>query len=133
MPEILQNRIKVIIISILLSILCLTMGCAADSNRGTNDTMIESEDGEKMENLIKTISEILGCSEQTAQSVYEMIEKHVDGNIVKVSKESENVRVRLKIIDDSENVYIAVIGRGYVVDAIYRGSEDGERIYRMIK
>lgn len=88
-----------------------------------------------MENqaVIYELEDILGCSDQTAQSFRTNLEEAISGQIVEIeSIPNEFYRV-LKVTSDSGDVFFAKVMSGYFLSKVCAGSLDGEVVYKAIR
>ena len=82
--------------------------------------------------MVNRISELLGCGQRTSQSIYNIIKKSVGCDLVSIEREEDSVYKKIVVKTVNDNCYIVLIGRGYVVQEIYKDSCEGECIYRII-
>ncbi len=132
--EVLRDRIKGICIIVLVMLLCI--GCQNDEKEeNISDLNAEKveESQEESENMISKVSAILGCDEETAKGVLEIIEENIDGNVKDIIEGESKVKKRLLVTNSEDTQYVVLVGRGYFVSEIYRDSEKGERIYFAIQ
>ena len=85
------------------------------------------------EELAETLSELLGCNQRTSQSILNTLNRYSDDPIINITKDESSKRTRLFLSGREGNRYLAVMGRGYVVEALYRNDENGEQIYRIFQ
>ncbi len=85
------------------------------------------------EELAETLSELLGCNQRTSQSILNTLNRYSDDPIINITKDESSKRTRLFLSGREANRYLAVMGRGYVVEALYRNYENGEQIYRIFQ
>ena len=82
---------------------------------------------------IRSIADLLDCSPRTAESLYDSLRGIIGEEFSKFEKIQDGPCRYLRAETGSGNTYFAAIARGYFISSVYRGSADGERIYRAIR
>lgn len=80
-------------------------------------------------NITAELGNLLGCDERTAQSVRKNISRAIKNEISTVTAKTDSIGIKLTVTDENGDVYVVFIDRGYFVSEIFKGSENGERIY----
>lgn len=87
----------------------------------------------KTDKVISRISETLGCSSKTAESLARTLTSRISEEISAVEKIQLGPVRYLKLTTISGQDYWAAVERGYFISEIYKDSLNGERIYRAIR
>ena len=114
---------------IILLFFGITFALLCDPVSVTNDDVEE----EMIVNNHSVIADILGCSERTAESLYERIEKTIPGNIQEIKEVDGDAYRIIEIKNDEGEVFYAKIGRGYFLRMINQDSKDGDIIFQAMQ
>ena len=115
---------------------CLTFcGCASASqvvepkveNQESNVDVQANTTGE--EEMVSRLSELLGCKERTAESIYQTIDQNIKGTMTEITYEDQNGVSCLYVKTDAKKQYFVVVSDTFVVDEIYENNDKGKRIY----
>lgn len=79
--------------------------------------------------ITNELCSLLGCSERTAESVHKNIARIIGKAISSVTADTDDIGTKLTVTDENGDIFIVFMGKGYLISEIYRGSEEGERIY----
>lgn len=110
-----------------------------DSSSSLAENSIESEEiteAEQIENgdadMIARISELVGCGERTAETIYNTVARRIESETTQIEKEEDSIYIKLIFETENGEIYVVLVGDGNLVEEIYKGSIDGECIYRAI-
>ena len=129
----LQSRVKKIIILLTIS----TLFCRRESVISDNKVELTIED-KKMKGIsveeknICQISGMLGCGSRTSESILKILNEKIGGKVVEIINGDKKIGYQLKVKDEKDNIYVVVIGRGYIIRKIYTDDEREDIIYKTI-
>lgn len=138
------------ILMLLLGFMILTAGCAQTGNTNTETSDPESSstesavtestgsesgqgEGGSADSAVLALSDLLGCSTDTAESLCNTIEGATEKEIMSFEQIPDEYKTVLKVVAEDGKEYYVVITKGYFISEIYEDSLDGERIYRAME